>query len=137
VQFARSETPIRNTSPFKQSLVTFSASSGREAAPSTSSGDNDESSDADFGARAASLQGLLSRLGAGLDDLMPSSSWARTRMKTVVAGLKADDDMRQLDSLTELCEVRVGNVLELVCVNELLAVALRYSRWAVMTCCGT
>lgn len=58
-------------------------------------------------------------------------------MKTVVAGLKADDDMRQLDSLTELCEVRVGNVLELVCVNELLAVALRYSRWAVMTCCGT
>jgi E3 ubiquitin-protein ligase TRIP12 len=95
----------------------ISGSSGRDAAPSTSSsGDNDESSDADFGARAASLQGLLSRLGAGLDDLMPSSSWARTRMKTVLAGLKADDDMRQLESLTELCEVR--------CTNRPFAIAL-------------
>jgi E3 ubiquitin-protein ligase TRIP12 len=86
---------------------------GRDA--ESSSRENEDADEADFdaqfGARGGSLQGLLHRLGAGLEELLPSSSWARTRLKTVMAGLKADaDDCRQLDSLTELCEVlTMGN----------------------------
>ena len=51
------------------------------------------------------MHGLLRKLGAGLDDLLPSVSASHSRLKAILAGLKADDDGRQLVALSELCEL--------------------------------
>ena len=61
--------------------------------------------DGPWGGPSNALQGLLRKLGAGLDDLLPSISASHTKLKTILAGLKADDDGRQLVALSELCEM--------------------------------
>ncbi|KAJ4964350.1 hypothetical protein NE237_024289 [Protea cynaroides] len=62
---------------------------------------------------SSALQGLLRKLGAGLDDLLPSSAAAAAssshqsgRLKKILAGLRADgEEGRQVEALTQLCEL--------------------------------
>ncbi|GJZ50888.1 E3 ubiquitin protein ligase UPL3 isoform X1 [Tanacetum coccineum] len=62
---------------------------------------------------SSALQGLLRKLGAGLDDLLPSSAMAsgsssqqNGRLKKILSGLRADgEEGRQVESLTQLCEI--------------------------------
>ncbi|KAK8629783.1 hypothetical protein V6N13_078611 [Hibiscus sabdariffa] len=62
---------------------------------------------------SSALQGLLRKLGAGLDDLLPSpamgsasSSHQSGRLKKVLSGLRADgEEGRQVEALTQLCEM--------------------------------
>ncbi|CAJ1972976.1 unnamed protein product, partial [Sphenostylis stenocarpa] len=63
---------------------------------------------------SSALQGLLRRLGAGLDDLLPatamggsaSSSYQSGRLKKILAGLRADgEEARQLEALSQLCDM--------------------------------
>ena len=58
-----------------------------------------------WGAPSSALHGLLRKLGAGLDDFLPSVSAPHSKLKAILAGLKADNDGRQLASLNELCEL--------------------------------
>ena len=55
------------------------------------------------------LNGLLRKLGAGIDDLLPPSSsisMQNSRFKQILNGLRADGEPgRQLESLNELCEL--------------------------------
>lgn len=59
---------------------------------------------------SSALQGLLRKLGAGLDDLLPSSvsssSHQSSRLKKILAGLRADgEEGKQVEALTQLCEL--------------------------------
>lgn len=62
---------------------------------------------------SSALQGLLRKLGAGLDDLLPSSaigsastSHQSGRLKKILSGLRADGEQgRQVEALTQLCEM--------------------------------
>ncbi|KAK9129435.1 hypothetical protein Sjap_009922 [Stephania japonica] len=62
---------------------------------------------------SSALQGLLRKLGAGLDDLLPSSAVGLTsashqsgRLKKILSGLRADgEEGRQVEALTQLCEM--------------------------------
>ncbi|KAF7006202.1 hypothetical protein CFC21_021261 [Triticum aestivum] len=70
---------------------------------------------------SSALQGLLRKLGAGLDDMLPSSGLSAAaaaassssmsgpngaRMKSMLAGLRADgEEGRQVEALTQLCEM--------------------------------
>jgi len=62
---------------------------------------------------SSALQGLLRKLGAGLDDLLPSSamvsgssSQQSGRLKKMLSGLRADGkDGKQVEALTQLCEM--------------------------------
>lgn len=58
---------------------------------------------------SSALQGLLRKLGAGLDDLLPSSvpsSHQSSRLKRILSGLRADgEEGRQVEALTQLCEL--------------------------------
>lgn len=62
---------------------------------------------------SSALQGLLRKLGAGLDDLLPSSAIAsasssqqRGRLKKILSGLRADgEEGKQVEALTQLCEM--------------------------------
>ncbi|KAK6282876.1 hypothetical protein POUND7_016701 [Theobroma cacao] len=62
---------------------------------------------------SSALQGLLRKLGAGLDDLLPStamgsasSSHQSGRLKKILSGLRADgEEGRQVEALTQLCEM--------------------------------
>lgn len=62
---------------------------------------------------SSALQGLLRKLGAGLDDLLPSSglvtassSHQNGRLKKILSGLRADgEEGRQVEALTQLCEM--------------------------------
>uniref|UniRef100_A0A453MNZ2 HECT-type E3 ubiquitin transferase n=1 Tax=Aegilops tauschii subsp. strangulata TaxID=200361 RepID=A0A453MNZ2_AEGTS len=66
-----------------------------------------------FTSASTALQGLLRRLGAGLDDLLPgsaaaaaASSTTSAQLKRILAGLQAEgDESRQLGSLMQLCEM--------------------------------
>lgn len=58
------------------------------------------------------LQGLLRKLGAGLDDLLPSgmpsasSSQLSGKFKKILSGLRADaGEGKQVEALTQLCEI--------------------------------
>lgn len=59
------------------------------------------------------FQGLLRKLGAGLDDLLPStgiasgsSSHQNGRLKKILSGLRADgEEGKQVEALTQLCEM--------------------------------
>ena len=52
------------------------------------------------------LQGLLRRLGAGLDDILPGVSATHGRLRNLLAGLKDEEEQGvQLESLIELCEL--------------------------------
>ncbi|XP_042403333.1 E3 ubiquitin-protein ligase UPL3-like isoform X1 [Zingiber officinale] len=61
---------------------------------------------------SSALQGLLRKLGAGFDDLLPpsalsaSSSQQSGRLKKILAGLRADgEEDKQFDALNQLCEM--------------------------------
>ncbi|KAI3922610.1 hypothetical protein MKX01_006299 [Papaver californicum] len=61
---------------------------------------------------SSALQGLLRKLGAGLDDLLPSSGMATSsshqngRLKKILSGLRADgEEGKQVEALTQLCEM--------------------------------
>lgn len=62
---------------------------------------------------SSALQGLLRKLGAGLDDLLPSSalsgsssSQQNSRLKKILSGLRAEgEEGRQVEALTQLCEL--------------------------------
>ncbi|KAH9622556.1 hypothetical protein KSS87_020079 [Heliosperma pusillum] len=85
--------------------------------------ENDEGSDGggvgllhhNLTSASSALQGLLRKLGAGLDDLLPSSAIGATgsssshqsgRLKKILSGLRADgEDGKQVEALTQLCEL--------------------------------
>ncbi|XP_058098923.1 E3 ubiquitin-protein ligase UPL3-like isoform X2 [Magnolia sinica] len=83
--------------------------------------DADDDSDGNAGilhqnltSASSALQGLLRKLGAGLDDLLPSSggvgsaasSHQNGRLKKILSGLRADgEEGRQVEALTQLCEM--------------------------------
>ncbi|XP_047332949.1 E3 ubiquitin-protein ligase UPL3-like [Impatiens glandulifera] len=61
---------------------------------------------------SSALQGLLRKLGAGLDDLLPSSaigassSQQNGRLKKILSGLRSDgEEGKQVEALTQLCEM--------------------------------
>ncbi|KAJ8767008.1 hypothetical protein K2173_012517 [Erythroxylum novogranatense] len=62
---------------------------------------------------SSALQGLLRKLGAGLDDLLPSSgmpsassSHQSGRLKKILSGLRADgEEGKQVEALTQLCDM--------------------------------
>lgn len=58
---------------------------------------------------SSALQGLLRKLGAGLDDLLPSpgsTSHQSGRLKKILSGLRADgEEGKQVEALTQLCEM--------------------------------
>lgn len=60
---------------------------------------------------SSALQGLLRKLGAGLDDLLPSSGMGSSshqsgRLKKILFGLRAEgEEGRQVEALTQLCEI--------------------------------
>ncbi|KAH7446550.1 hypothetical protein KP509_01G061600 [Ceratopteris richardii] len=56
---------------------------------------------------SSALHGLLRKLGAGLDDLLPTPSpHQSSKLKRILSGLKADgEEGRQLEALSQLCEL--------------------------------
>ncbi|CAH9125922.1 unnamed protein product [Cuscuta epithymum] len=66
-----------------------------------------------FTSASSALQGLLRKLGAGLDDLIPSSamgsassSHQNSRLKKILAGLRAEgEEGKQVEALTQLCDM--------------------------------
>ncbi|KAL8242366.1 hypothetical protein R6Q59_012668 [Mikania micrantha] len=67
---------------------------------------------------SSALQGLLRKLGAGLDDLLPSSAMASAssshqsgRLKKILSGLRADgEEKKQVEALAQLCDMlSIGN----------------------------
>lgn len=62
---------------------------------------------------SSALQGLLRKIGAGLDDLLPSSAMGSAssshqsgRLKKILSGLRADgEEGKQVEALTQLCEM--------------------------------
>ncbi|KZV20236.1 HEAT repeat,HECT-domain isoform 1 [Dorcoceras hygrometricum] len=62
---------------------------------------------------SSAFQGLLRKLGAGLDDLLPSSAVGGTssshqngRLKKILTGLRADgEEGKQVEALTQLCDM--------------------------------
>ncbi|KAJ9550431.1 hypothetical protein OSB04_014476 [Centaurea solstitialis] len=87
--------------------------------------DEDNDSDGDGGggvgmlhqnltSASSALQGLLRKLGAGLDDLLPSSAMASVsssshqsgRLKKILSGLRADgEEGKQVEALSQLCDM--------------------------------
>lgn len=88
-----------------------------------SAGADDDDNDSEEGAAgdlhqnltsaSSALQGLLRKLGAGLDDLLPSggigsasSSHQTGRLKKILSGLRADgEEGKQVEALTQLCDM--------------------------------
>ncbi|KAK6143373.1 hypothetical protein DH2020_023721 [Rehmannia glutinosa] len=62
---------------------------------------------------SSALQGLLRKLGAGLDELLPSSAMGSAssshqsgRLKKILSGLRADgEEGKQVEALTQLCDM--------------------------------
>lgn len=92
----------------------------RDMGLNTDTGGDDEDDNASEGgailhynltSASGALQGLLRKLGAGLDDLLPSSAMATTsssqqngRLKKILSGLRADgEEGKQIEALTQLC----------------------------------
>lgn len=80
--------------------------------------DHDDDSDGSGGGHVPGsagsvLQGLLRKIGVGLDDLVPasglvpaSSSQQNVRFKNILSGLRSDgEEGRQVEALTQLCEM--------------------------------
>ncbi|GFQ00091.1 E3 ubiquitin-protein ligase upl3 [Phtheirospermum japonicum] len=84
-------------------------------------GDDDDDNDSEGGvgilhqnltSASSALQGLLRKLGAGLDDLLPSSAMGASsshqsgRLKKILSGLRADgEEGKQVEALTQLCDM--------------------------------
>jgi E3 ubiquitin-protein ligase TRIP12 len=60
----------------------------------------------DLASASSALHGLLAKLGAGLDDLLPGVGMNQGRLKTLLAGLRAEgEEARQLEALMSLCDL--------------------------------
>ncbi|KAL2649350.1 hypothetical protein R1flu_017478 [Riccia fluitans] len=92
------------------------SSRDRDRTPAVPSGGDDDhdgeggsSIHHNLASASSALHGLLRKLGAGLDDLLPSStpsSHQNSRLKRILSGLRAEgEEGRQLDSLSQLCEL--------------------------------
>ncbi len=87
----------------------------RALAAATSGGDEENDGEAgsslhqNLASASSALHGLLRKLGAGLDDLLPSStssSHQNSKLKRILSGLRAEgEEGRQLESLSQLCEL--------------------------------
>ncbi|KAL1190209.1 E3 ubiquitin-protein ligase UPL3 [Cardamine amara subsp. amara] len=93
------------------------------AAAAAAAADEDDDNDSEDGnagfmhpnmsSASSALQGLLRKLGAGLDDLLPSSgigsassSHLNGRMKKILSGLRSEgEEGKQVEALTQLCEM--------------------------------
>jgi len=103
----------------RRSRAAAAADKGKDPDPSSSDHPSPPAPDDDadvpfpqsFTSASTALQGLLRRLVAGLDDLLPSSSSAPSsatsgHLKRILASLQAHgDESRQLQSLMQLCEM--------------------------------
>lgn len=89
---------------------------GLNMEPGNENDDDDDDSDGGIGilphnftSANSALQGLLRKLGAGFDDLLPTSvsaSQQSGRLKKILSGLRADgEEGRQIEALTQLCEI--------------------------------
>ncbi|CAN6817260.1 unnamed protein product [Brassica oleracea var. botrytis] len=94
-----------------------------DAAAAAAAAEEDDDNDSEDGnggfmhpnmsSASSALQGLLRKLGAGLDDLLPSSgigsgssSHLNGRMKKILAGLRSEgEEGKQVEALTQLCEM--------------------------------
>ncbi|CAH2075832.1 unnamed protein product [Thlaspi arvense] len=94
-----------------------------DAAAAAAAADDDDDNDSEDGnggfmhpnmsSASSALQGLLRKLGAGLDDLLPSSgigsassSHLNGRMKKILSGLRSEgEEGKQVEALTQLCEM--------------------------------
>ncbi|KAJ1701879.1 hypothetical protein LUZ63_001658 [Rhynchospora breviuscula] len=99
--------------------LSFEAAAG--AGGGSGSADEDDSEGGsgllhqNFTTASSALQGLLRKLGAGLDDLLPSSALSAGaasssqqggRLKKILSGLRADgEEGRQVEALTQLCDM--------------------------------
>jgi E3 ubiquitin-protein ligase TRIP12 len=93
------------------------AAAAATAACSTDDDENDGEGDGgsslhqNRASASSALHGLLRKLGAGLDDLLPPSSVApsshqSSRLKRILSGLRAEgEEGRQLEALSQLCEL--------------------------------
>ncbi|XP_044488223.1 E3 ubiquitin-protein ligase UPL3-like [Mangifera indica] len=98
------------------------ANTGRALGLNMDTGMDDDDNDSEGGvgilhqnltSASSALQGLLRKLGAGLDDLLPSPAMGSTssshqsgRLKKILAGLRADgEEGKQVEALTQLCEM--------------------------------
>jgi E3 ubiquitin-protein ligase TRIP12 len=87
----------------------------KAASTAASSGDDDNEGDGgsnfnqNLASASSALHGLLRKLGAGLDDLMPltaPSAHQSSKLKRILSGLRAEgEDDRQLEALSQLCEL--------------------------------
>ncbi|KAK9798991.1 hypothetical protein WJX73_009807 [Symbiochloris irregularis] len=71
------------------------------------------------------LQGLLRKLGAGFEDILPSGGASGARLKSILVQLRQDDEIQQLDGLGQLCEllsVSTEESLSVVPVESLVPV---------------
>lgn len=79
-------------------------------APSTAAEEDKEFSAEVFGrnfsSASSALQGLLRKLGAGFEDILPMGGLSGARVKGIIAGLRqVEDEPQQLTALTDLCEL--------------------------------
>ncbi|KAJ0077210.1 hypothetical protein Patl1_36032 [Pistacia atlantica] len=98
------------------------ANTGRALGLNMDTGMDDDDNDSEGGvgilhqnltSASSALQGLLRKLGAGLDDLLPSSAMGSAssshqsgRLKKILSGLRADgEEGKQVEALTQLCEM--------------------------------
>jgi len=75
-----------------------------------SGSDEEDELGGDYGRNLASassaLQGLLRKLGAGFDDILPPGlGYSSGRLKGILANLKKDDSPHQMEALSQLCEL--------------------------------
>lgn len=81
-------------------------SRGNNNDATTSAPDEDKDLSDLFGRTAGSaLHGLLKKLGAGFEDMLPLGGVSGARMKGILAGLRSEDESLQFPALTELCEL--------------------------------
>ncbi|KAF8083082.1 hypothetical protein N665_0792s0011 [Sinapis alba] len=79
----------------------------------TDDDDDDDDSDGGFmhpnmssSSASNAFQGFLRKLGAGLDDLLPSSHLDGGRMKKILSGLRSQgEEGKQVEALTQLCDI--------------------------------
>ncbi|XP_078166740.1 HECT ubiquitin protein ligase family protein KAK [Carex rostrata] len=100
--------------------LSFEAAAGGGGAGGSGDEDNDSEGGSgllhqNFTTASSALQGLLRKLGAGLDDLLPSSALSAGaasssqqggRLKKILSGLRAEgEEGKQVEALTQLCEM--------------------------------
>lgn len=69
---------------------------------------------------SSALQGLLRKLGAGLDELLPSAAVAATpgsgRLKKILSSLREEgEEGRKIEALTQLCDLLLMGTEDSLC----------------------